>query len=108
LAETVVLSTGEGQEKVVDPPFKKGEGEEEEALEKTVVISPVEAFKDSSRPSRKLPLGKTGTKEKEVPSKVSTTAKRVKKTAEEPPDEDFVAETIFLSPDKQDRDETDE
>jgi hypothetical protein len=107
LAETVVLSPGGGQKKVVDPAFKKEEGEEE-ALEKTVVISPVDAFKGSSGPPREFPLGKAGTKEKEVPSKVSTNAKAVKKTAEEPPDGDFVAETIFISPDQKDRDKTNE
>jgi hypothetical protein len=107
LAETVVLSPGGSQKKVVGPSFKKGEGEEE-ALEKTVVISPAEAFKDSSRSSREFPLGKTGIKEQEAPSKVTTNAKAVKKAVEASHDEDFVAETIFLGPDKQDRDETDE
>jgi hypothetical protein len=108
LAETVVLSPGGTQEKIMGPPLKKKKEGEEEALEKTVVLSPLQAFKDSSGPSREFPLGKKGAKEKEVPSKVSVKSKEVKKTSEEPHDGDFFAETIFISPNKQERDETNE
>jgi hypothetical protein len=107
LAETVVLSPGGSQEKIIGTAFKEEEGEEK-ALEKTVVISPGEASKVSKGSSREFSLGQAGIKEKEAPSKVSTNAKAVKKTAGAPPDKDFVAETIFLTPDNQDREETDE
>ena len=106
LAETVVLSPGGSLQKVVGPSFKREEGED--ALEKTIVVSPAGAFKDSNKPSREFPWGTTGIKDKETPSKVSTNAKAVKKTAEASSDDDFVAETIFISPNKQDRDETNE
>jgi hypothetical protein len=103
--ETVILSPGQFEQQISPPEqmnqtSQTGEIEEDGVLE-TVVISPSDRTARSSGSSAPLPPKDVGLEASKAPlGKEPKTPERLKGTVSEPEEEDSLAQTVVLSPDK--------